>query len=371
MLKSFLFVCGDIGGTNMMIPVARKLESLGHDVKFVVDGEGVGYQVLLETRIGFEVQFEPISFGSFHVSADEADLVFISTCASANKVEKAYTRAFLGIRPVVFGADGFFNHGYKWRDDVADFWFAINEAHAKAIRSLRLLQFDPSQVKVVGQPAFDFLLELIPKKEQIRREQRQVLGIRENEKVFLWFSQGMPEVIEEDLEMMEQGIEEMYGVPESVFIPRVHPKLDKIKSGYVQEIHSKLKEVCSRSEVRLVRADGVRSEELCLTSDAVISITATDDIKNWLMGGPPVIHLMGPRVRQWFEESLLLKPPAFLPDVEVGEALTVREEADWPSAIAEALDPQKVSFLRRNWQMPETSATDRVANALIEIVSSR
>lgn len=371
MVKNFLFVCGDLGGTKMMVPVAQRLESLGHGVKFVVDGEGVGHQVLLETRIGFEVQFEPISFGSSHVSADEVDLVFISTCASTNKVEKAYARAFLGIRPVVFGADGFFNHGYKWLKDEADYWFAINEAHAKAIRSLRP-QLDPGRVKVVGQPAFDACLDLIPFKEQIRRKTRSELGITGEESVFLWWSQGMPEVIEEDIEMILRAVQEMPQVAaQPVFIPRVHPKLDKIKPSYVQEIHSKLKEVCSRSEVRLIRADGVRSEELCLASDAVISITATDDIKNWLMGGPPVIHLMGPRVRQWFEESLFLKPPAFLPDVEVGEALAVRTETDWPSAIADALDKEKMRFLHRNWRMSEVSATDRVANALIEIVSSR
>lgn len=365
MSKNFLFVCGDIGGTMMMIPVAQRLLTLGHSVKFVVDGEGIGYQSLIQARLDFEVQFVPVSY---HGSNDYVDLVFISTCASTNKVEKSYARAFHGIRPVVFGSDGFFNHGYKWREDQGDFWFAINEAHAEAILLLRP-QLNPELVKVVGQPAFDSMFELIPKKEQIRRKERQALGIRENEKVFLWFSQGMPEVIKEDLEMMEQGIEAMNAVPESVFIPRVHPKLDKIKVGYVQEIHIRFEQLCQENKVRLVRADKSKGEELCLASDAVISITATDDIKNWLMGGPPVIHLMGPRVRQWFEESLLLKPPAFLPDVEAGEALVVRTGADWHSAISDALDPKKFRFLRRNWQVPEISATNRVVNALIEIVN--
>ncbi|TSC89034.1 MAG: hypothetical protein G01um10142_541 [Parcubacteria group bacterium Gr01-1014_2] len=367
MAKSFLFVCGDIGSTKMMVPVAQELTNLGHQVSFVADGEGIGYQVLLEARIGFEVQFKSAS-GLCHVPADGTDLVFISTCASANKVEKSYARAFYGIKPVVFGADGFFNHGYKWCEDIADFWFAINEAHAGAIRFLRP-QLDPDRVKVVGQPAFDPLLELIPRKEQIRKDERQALGIQDDEKVFLWFSQGMPEVIEEDLEMMEQGIEAMNAVPKPVFIPRVHPKLDKIRIGYFQGIHSKLKEVCFRNRARLVRADNLSGEELCLASDVVISITATDDIKNWLMGGPPVIHLMGSRVRQWFEESLRLNPPDYLPDVQAGEALAVRTADDWSSAISDALDQEKFPVLRRNWQMPEASATDRAANALIEIVS--
>lgn len=369
MAKNFLFVCGDIGGTKMMIPVAQELTNLGHNVRFVADGEGIGYQALLETRIDFEVKFES-ALGLYSVSeGSKIDMVFISTCASANKVEKAYARAFFGVGPVVFGSDGFFNHGYKWCEDRADFWFAINEKHAETIRSLRP-QLDPGRVKVVGQPAFDHCLDLIPRKEEIRQEQRQVLGISEEEKVFLWFSQGMPEVIEEDVEMVKDGtrvISKM--VPKPVFIAKVHQKLDKIKAGYVEEIYSTLGRLCNQVGVRFIREEASKREELCLASDAVVSITATDDIKNWLMGGPPVIHMMGPSVRRWFEEDLLLLPPDYLPDVQAGEALAVRDEADWPAAISDALDSEKVRFLHRNWRMPETNATDRVANALIKIVS--
>ncbi len=365
MTKNFLFVCGDIGGTMMMIPVAQVLQSVGHNVKFVADGEGIGYQKLLEARVSFEVHFEP----NYHGSNDEIDLVFISTCASANKVEKSYAQAFHGVRPVVFGADGFFNHGYKWREDVADFWFAINEAHAEAIRRLRP-GLDFIKVKVVGQPAFDACLDLIPLRDQIRQKIRSELRISDEESVFLWWSQGMSEVIEEDVEMVQTAIQQMPSVtPRPVFIPRIHPKLDKLREGFVAEIRKTVADCCEKEGVRLVQADKVQNEHLCLSAEAVLSITATDDIKNWLMGGPPVIHLMGPRVRQWFEESLRLTPPDYLPDVQAGEALAVRAESDWPSAITDALDQEKVRFLRRNWQMPEASATDRAANTLIEIVS--
>ncbi|MEK7537250.1 MAG: hypothetical protein AAB584_02295 [Patescibacteria group bacterium] len=352
----------------MMVLIAQKLESLGHKVEFVFDGEGMGFQVLIETRTNFQVQFESVS-GLHRLPTETPDLVFISTCASANKVEKAFARAFSGIKPVVFGADGFFNHGYKWREDNADFWFAINEAHAQAIRALRPL-LNPDRVKVVGQPAFDSCLELIPKKDLVRREQRLALGIQEEEKAFLWFSQGMPEVIEEDLEMMTEGIRSLGSkTPHSVFIPRVHPKLDKLKSGYVESIYTDLRHLCQQNGVRLIRADNLRGEELCLASDVIISITATDDIKNWLMGGPLVIHLMGPKVRQWFEESLLLKPPNYLPDVQAEEALAVRSKSDWSSVIAEALNPEKVRFLRRNWRAPETNATEITSTRLIEIAN--
>ena len=66
---------------------------------------------------------------------------------------------------------------------------------------------------------------------------------------------------------------------------------------------------------------------------------------------------------------MYLNPPDYLPDVQAGEALAVRTADDWSSAISDALDQEKFPVLRRNWQMPEASATDRAANALIEIVS--
>ncbi|MEK7659302.1 MAG: hypothetical protein AAB338_01440 [Patescibacteria group bacterium] len=365
--KNFLFVCGDIGGASMMVSVVHSLQSAGHNIKFVVDGEGVGYQVLLGVRISFEVQFEPTSSGSFHIPADEADLVFISTCASTNKIGKAYARAFRGVKPVVFGADGFFNHGYKWREDEADFWFAINEAHAEAIRSLRP-QLDSGRVRVVGQPAFDSLMEFIPRKEQIRNEQRQALGIGENKKMFLWFSQGMPEVIEEDLEMMAEGIKLLEPLaPYSVFIPRVHPKLDKLKSGWVEKIYGDFEHLCQLYGIQFIRADKIKGEELCLASDVILSITATDDIKNWMMGGPPVIHLMGPRVRQWFEKDLLLSPPFYLPDVKSGEALAVTSSEEWEKVLRQALDPSTCQLLREKWQAPREKATKKVARTLVEL----
>jgi len=352
----------------MMTPVAQELLALGHNVKFVVDGEGIGYQALLECQLGFEVQFES-AYGLYHVPADETGLVFISTCASANKVEKSYARAFYGIKPVVFGADGFFNHGYKWRDDQADFWFAINKAHAEAIHHLRP-QLDPDRVKVVGQPAFDSLLELIPRKDEIRRKQRQILRIGEDERIFLWFSQGMPEVIEEDLEMIVGGVKSLgRGEFNPVFIPKVHPKLDKIKSGWVETIYGDLQNLCDLCGVRFMKADESKSEELCLSADAILSITATDDIKNWLMGGPPVIHLMGPRVRQWFEKDLLLASPHYLPDVQSEEALVVTSNDEWEQVLRQALDPGIRGELRQKWQPPQEKATEKVACTLLELAS--
>lgn len=365
MAKNFIFVCGDIGGTDMMIRVAKKLVTDGHRVDFVVDGDGIGYQQLIKQRMVFQMQFaENLSYND-----EDADLVFISTCASALNVPKSYAKANFGVRPVVFGADGLFNHGYKWLGEKADYWLAINGAHAQAIRNLRP-ELESYRVVVTGQPAFDSVIGLIPGKEEIGSKCRQELNISDDENVFLWWSQGMPEVIEEDVEMILSAIKAVGRVTESgVFIPRVHPKLEKIKSGYVQEILGKVESACSQSRVRLVRADKAPSEQLCLASDAIISITCTEDVKNWIMGGPPVIHHMGPSIQSWFKDSLLLRPPYFLPDVENGQALSVRENSEWKSAIMASITRGTRQELRRDWEAPEGLATDKVANFLVDVAS--
>ena len=134
------------------------------------------------------------------------------------------------------------------------------------------------------------------------------------------------------------------------------------------EIRKTITDCCEKAGVCLVQADKVQNEHLCLSADAILSITATDDIKNWLMGGPPVIHLIGPRIRQWFENDVLLFPPHYLPDVQSGEALMVSSDDEWAQVLRQALDPEVRQKLRQNWQPPMTKATDLVVEQLLQIV---
>jgi hypothetical protein len=270
---------------------------------------------------------------------------------------------------VVFGADGFFNHSYKWRDYETDYWFAINEAHKRSILGLRV-RFPQGRVRVVGQPAFDGILDLIPKKDEIRQRVRKKLNLF-GATIFLWWSQGMSEVIEEDIDWLLKAIEAMPLICETpVLIPKIHPKLDNIKSGFVAEIKKSVLDQCLKCGVQYIDAGNIIGEELCLASDVILSITATEDIKNWLMGGPPVVHIVGPVVRKWFEESLLLDPPSYLPDIQTGEALLITDREKWFEVLEQALDPTVKANLRKNWIPPEGKATDLVAEELVKIARS-
>ncbi|KKS44591.1 hypothetical protein A2567_02195 [Candidatus Azambacteria bacterium RIFOXYD1_FULL_42_11] len=375
--KRFGFVFGDIGGTKMAVPLRDYLTNLGHEVKFAVDGNGKGADVLKEAKINFEVFFG-LSQVDFTRFIKDVDLMFIGTCATALELEIEFANNLLRYPygemeydhiPVVLGADGLFNHGLKkWQAVMADYWLAITEGHAQTIRALRP-DFSPDKVIFAGQPAFDVAMDLIPRKEEIRSQRRIELEMQ-NKKAILWWSTGLGEIIKEDVEMVKAVIS---ALPQNaVFMPRFHPKLeDTVRKGYINEIRTEIVEHCRANKVQLVFDDVTRkipSEELCLAVDGIFSVTCTEDVKNTMMGGPLVVHLMGPVVREFYEEEWGLKPPYYFPDVLGKESLLVIHPNDIANTLSLALRPETLKLLRKDWQPPKEKATVKVAETLLALV---
>lgn len=362
MQKKFLFAVGDASGARMLVPVVNNLIAFGDCAEVLADADGIAYQVLSSEKVAYTIC--PSEIHNLDQKIQESSVVVVNTCASAIGVGKKVAEEARGKRPLVFSADGFYNHGYRWQSESADYWLAINEAHASAIRNSKHLP--ENQVIVTGQPAFDSCLHLIPHKGWIRNEMRRRLGISEALMV-VWFSQGMPEVISEDVWMVERAIQALGELaPGSFFLPRIHPKLDKIRQGLVNEIQSAIQRKCEESCVRLVTSNGIPAEHICLAADAILSITATDDIKNWIMGGPPVIHILSPEVQKWFETDVKLTRP-YLLELESGEALVVYEPEDWPQAFAQAFDPGTVANLRKSWTPPAGPSAMNFIKTLYEV----
>jgi hypothetical protein len=357
----FTFVSGDIGGARAQVPVIRKLASRGVLVDVVVDSAGMADCVFKEAGIGFvaaDATTEPRSL------LGASDLLFVSSCASATDTVITYAQYGFGRLPTVVGSDGLFNHGFrKWRDVPADLWFAITADHATAIRGLRPA-LSPERVRVVGQPAFDSLIDLVPRKDEVRREWRRKLQIADSTVVALWWSQGMAEVLEEDVSMVAATLRALRDY-HSFFIPRIHPKVEKIREGYTKEIRQRLFDEAG-GFVPFLQADSVSGEELNLAADMIFTVTCTEDIKNSILGGPPVIHFVGPQVKRWFEADLNLTPP-YLPDIASGQSLAVYDPAELPNAMMRALNPWLNRERLRNWQPPTEPAVDQITRALLEI----
>ena len=366
----FTFVVGDIGGARMQLPVAKELANMGHTVNLVADGDGMSCAFFDEEKVEFLKLYtkSTFQFSEVYRIASECDLTLINTCASAHSIEES---CLSYCRKPVAGADGYFNHGLpQWRNAQFDYWFAIDEGHAKAIKSSKP-NLEDDQIRVVGQPAFDGIIDMIPKKDEIRSQARKELRIADDETAVIWWSQGMPEVIEEDLRMIKTAIDCLKSVAEKpVFLPRIHPKLNKtVRPGYVEEIQALVLNWCAENNVPCIESKSVAPEAATLAADLILAITSTEDIKSTMMGGPPVVHPVGYTIQKWFENDLGLKWP-YLPDVISGTSLIASSTDGLQKAMQEALSEEFKQKRKRNWKPPTEKAITRVANELIKIAQN-
>lgn len=349
----------------MMVPVARELTRRGKTFRFLLDSDGVARGVLDSECLPYTLKSGGDVEGVFF-ACKPGGVVFVGTSASAVGLESR--AAQLPVQNLVFGSDGFFNHALPaWRSLSFGNWLAIDEGHAQTIRELRP-GLPVGQVRSVGQPAFDLALSMIPRKEEIRNSMRRSLSISSDEKVFLWWSQGMAQVIGEDIAYMKKALQSL-PAKDSVLILRLHPKLNRtVYDGFVAEVVGELTSLAQKSGWRVVSAEGVGGEELCLAADVVLSVTCTEDIKCTLMGGPPVVHFLGPRVRDWMSKDLGLIHP-FLPDVKTGQAIGVFSVEDVGGVLQQAVLPSVRDALRKDWTIPRQPSALRVVDALLNIAS--
>lgn len=359
MSKDFVFVAGDIGAARMQAPVIRRLRAMGHRADIIADAGGMAASIFREQGLRHNA-VEDLTF--LPELLEGHDLAVIGTSASAQRLEWAVWNDRGGRKVLV--SDGYFNHGLApWRDVREGPWLAIDAGHARAIRQRRP-GIPRTAVRIVGQPAFDGALALEPRKREIRARHRSALGFTDADAVHLWWSHGMPRVIEEDLRFLG----EVLAHPQAerpVLIPRLHPKLDAIRPGLSDEMKRRVREMANATGFRVIGAGGIANEELSLAVDVALSVTCTEDIKSTLIGGPPVVHFMGPEARAWFEEDLGLRPP-YLPDVAAGTAVAALTPADVPQAVARALQREPLRAVETDASRP---ATERVAEALLDLAS--
>lgn len=372
----FVFVVGDIGGAKMMLPVIPLLQEAEVEVEVLVDIEGEGQKIFADTGVvTHSIAKAGIDEGKA-IPLEKANLLFVGTCGTANKLERAVTTRYFGKKPVVLGADSFFNHNrLDWRGVQADYWLAINEEHAADIRRRRS-RLGPDQVLVVGNSAFDNLPALYQCKDEVRRQRRQELGLTENQFLAIWWSQGTDCVLGEDVAYACESIRCLCGRP-VMFAPMIHPKVERIRAGYIAEIKQKIEKTVADYNVNLLPETAVRGkmpfEEFCLAADLVFDITSTEGIKNNILGGPPVIHFIGFNARHWFERDLGLEPPDYLPDVRSHQSFAARSFMELAGDIELALHPvanvSRQEYLEHcGWQPPVVdNAAQRITDALLEI----
>ena len=111
MQKKFLFAVGDASGARMFVPVINNLIAFGDCVEVLADADGIAYQVLSSEKVAYTTC--PGEMHNLDQKIQESSVVVVNTCASAVRVGKNVAEAARGKRPLVFSADGFYNHGFK------------------------------------------------------------------------------------------------------------------------------------------------------------------------------------------------------------------------------------------------------------------
>jgi hypothetical protein len=357
--KRFTFVSGDRGAAKAQIPIAYELWGRGHEVIAYADAQGLAAEDIAASGLKHVIVGHDQQLAA---QTAEGDLAVVGTSASATGLESAFSRS--SRIPVVLASDGLFNHALPvWRDAQPLLWLAIDESHATAIRDVRLKRGIPTTVIVSGQPAFDDAIQLMGRRGQVRSRVRESLGIAQDTPLLVWWASGMAQVASEDA-AMAYALLRVRSRPLAIAF-RVHPKLDRtVGEGYCQKLLAGLYSAAGSAGASFVDASKVAGIELCLAADAMASITCTEDIKSTMIGGPPVVHFLGPNVREWMERDLHLGPPHYLPDVAAGLSLAAWDPDGVPLLMELALHPAVGSALRRSFVPPCGSATERTADIL-------
>ena len=355
------FVAGDLGAANAMVPVMRELAARGRSVVGVADSAGVA-------ETAFQASGLPLCVATgWHdaVPLREAQLLVVGTSASATGLERVCA-VQAGVRVAMF-SDSYFNHANPvWRAISARWWLAIDEAHAANIYDVHP---GVEEVIVCGQPVFDDVLALMPRKQALRRERRGIMALGDTP-LAVWWSTGIGSLAAEDLAMAE-GILEHASRPLALAC-MMHPKLAKtVGTSYIQNTRAGLASAARAVGIRWVEAESVPGIELCLSADVLVSVTCTEDIKSTLIGGPPVVHLLGPDVRRWMEADLLLAPPHYLPDIATGLSIGAHSPGEVAASVGRALVPAEREVRAAGWRPPTGGATERTADVLERLTSWR
>jgi hypothetical protein len=351
------FVAGDLGAANAMVPVMRELSSRTHIITGVADAAGVADQAFERCGLPAAVAARWDDAPSLR----EADLLVVGTSASATQLEMECSSQ--PSIPAVLFSDSYFNHAnLAWREAAPRWWLAIDNDHGARIRALHP---DVERVFVTGQPVFDELPALMPRKADLRRAARRRLEIGDAE-LIVWWSSGIGSLAAEDLAMA--GAIACCDRRPLTLACAMHPKLEKtVGPGYVDAARARMANACTGAGIGWVEPSLVAGIDLCLAADVLLAITSTEDVKSTMVGGPPVVHLLGPLVRCWMEEDLLLSPPDYLPDISAGLSIAAHAPADVVTAIAQALDPGYQALRATRWESPAAGATGRTADAIASL----
>jgi len=340
--KRILFVVGDIGSANALIPVIKRLRQEGHNILVLADQNGKGKETLVKAEVSFVLaQMDSLS------TQRPPALVVCGTSATANGAQINLTQKAkeAGVPTI-------------W---LQDFWGTESVPSLKGLRPDVLLTLDAggarykgTKVIPTGNPAFDRLVSWDVAK--IRQRVREAMGVTEDAKLVTYFGPGyeadLPARVFESLALLVPDLVRA----QAIFVPMLHPKDETLTPG-LKAMFSAWYTNPAKAPFPTYRDARVDPTALVCASDVVTSPSSTELLSACLLG-VPAVALMGPQSRQY----LLSRGLKALPCCQNG-AVGLISFVSSNASICSLLDgPVRQGFIARQREhyKNDGGATDRV-----------
>ncbi len=391
--KEILFALGDVGAGNLALALKPALEANNCNLTFVLDNSGKAKD-LFERGEGVEGVFVAGHADLIErQTIEKANLVVIGMSATATRLESSLLLRALNMgKDVAILSDGPYNInlpcwrklGGEFRNHKRAHFFAINGAHVRFAWHVWSSLID-GNFHILGQPAFDKAISMIPEKHKIRRRVRRSLGIQ-GKTVLVWFAEGMKEAAPEDFLLFKHAMQSMANLRKKglrnfqklTVIPALHPKLNdelSMGAGYTDRILAEIESLGRYLDIEVLHRphkDICCEEELAIAADIIASPLGTSAAKAEVMGmrWPVILHWSGPEICNWYQNYFGIDDPKNLIDVAAGRALFIKEFMPiMDTALQQAMSDHTARRLLKSWKQPPLEpAAMRIVAKMLQIM---
>lgn len=359
---TIIFVTKDTGSGEVVAPV---IEALNEWVNWIAYSQGKSLPVMKSHSFPFKPDAPD------YIDAVEIlrpDVVVTGVSQSGPGVERALTRR--GKKrgcPVVWIVDSQGGVDAKhlkrlYSISIGPDYLCVQD---NDVRNVMLNSSIPNitedKIFVTGQPAFDATYNLVQKREEIKTDVRQKLGLSPDEKTILFAGQldGTKETLEEIIKALNQNVEDL------TLVVRYHPRDTN------RDIYPSLLKGYKGKWIEAGSDKIASSDELVLATDVTLSMFSTLNMRAIYFRLPTAYILSNETAKAAFRRDWQIDVYN-LPMVKSGCATGIYREELIDQFINQVFDPEYLKTLQRSQETNypfDGKSAERVANIILKLAN--